>query len=152
MMLIGFDSNILAYLAGVDRGASDAAKIGTCRALLGQLSRKATCVTSVQALGELFVVLTRAGASREEARAIILRFREGFTVAGSDEPTLMSALDLAATHKLQLWDSLILSAAADCGCAMLLSEDMQDGFIWRGVTVVNPLQLAMHRRLAELLA
>ena len=152
MMLIGFDSNILAYLAGVDRGAGDAAKIGACRALLGRLSRKATCVTSVQALGELFVVLTRAGASREEARAIILRFREGFTVAGSDEPTLMSALDLAATHRLQLWDSLILSAAADCGCAMLLSEDMQDGFIWRGVTVVNPLQPVVHRRLAELLA
>ena len=150
-MLIGFDSNILAYLAGVDRGTADAAKIDHCRALLAPLSGKATCVTSTQALGELFVVLTRAGASRDEARAIVLRFGEGFTVVGNDERTLVSALDLAATHQLQLWDSLILSAAADCGCAMLLSEDMQDGFVWRGVTVVNPLLPTVHRRLAEVL-
>jgi predicted nucleic acid-binding protein len=150
-MLIGFDSNILAYLAGVNRGEDDVAKIGRCRTLLGQLSGKAACITSVQALGELFVVLTRAGASRDEARAIVLRFREGFTVAGSEERTLMSALDLAVAHRLQLWDSLILSAAADCGCAMLLSEDMQDGFVWRGVTVVNPLLPGLHRRLAEIL-
>lgn len=150
-MLVAFDSNILAYLAGVDRGTSDAAKTVQCRALLAQLSNKATCIAPTQALGELFVVLTRAGASRDEARAIVLRFREGFTVVGSDERTLMSALDLAATHSLQLWDSLILSAAADCGCAMLLSEDMQDGFVWRGVTVVNPLLPTVHRRLAEVL-
>lgn len=150
-MLIGFDSNILAYLAGVDRSAADGSKITACRALLAQLSSKATCVASVQALGELFVVLTRAGASRDEARAIVLRFREGFTVVGSDERTLVSTLDLAASHNLKFWDSLILTAAADCGCAMLLSEDMQDGFVWRGVTVVNPLQPVVHRRLAEVL-
>ena len=150
-MLIGFDSNILAYLAGVDRGPTDGAKITACRALLWRLSGRATCIASGQALGEVFVVLTRAGARREEARAIVLRIAEGFTVAGSDERTLMSALDLAATHQLQLWDSIILSAAADAGCAVLLSEDMQDGFVWRGVTVVNPLMPVMHRRLAEVL-
>jgi len=28
--------------------------------------------------------------------------------------------------------------AADAGCRLLLSEDLQHGFTWRGVTVVNP--------------
>jgi len=33
----------------------------------------------------------------------------------------------------------MLAAAAGSGCRWLFSEDMQDGFIWRGVTIRNPL-------------
>jgi predicted nucleic acid-binding protein len=33
---------------------------------------------------------------------------------------------------------VIFAAAAASGCRLLLSEDMQDGFTWRGVTVANP--------------
>jgi predicted nucleic acid-binding protein len=51
----------------------------------------------------------------------------------------------------QFWDAMILSAAADAGCTLLLSEDMQNGFVARGVTVVNPLADAPHPRLAGLL-
>jgi predicted nucleic acid-binding protein len=31
-----------------------------------------------------------------------------------------------------------MAVAAENSCRMLLSEDLQPGFIWRGVTVVNP--------------
>jgi hypothetical protein len=34
---------------------------------------------------------------------------------------------------------LIVTAAAEAGCALLLSEDMPDGFLTRGLTVINPL-------------
>ena len=34
---------------------------------------------------------------------------------------------------------------------MLLSEDMQDGFIWKGVTVVNPFGKVRHSLLEALL-
>ena len=60
-------------------------------------------------------------------------------------------VDLATEHKLQFWDALILNVAADAGCSLLLSEDMQDGFAWRGVTVVNPFAAKMHKRLARIL-
>ncbi|MHB8972348.1 MAG: hypothetical protein ACYC3X_15760 [Pirellulaceae bacterium] len=40
---------------------------------------------------------------------------------------------------MQIWDALVLSVAAENHCRLLLSEDFQAGFIWRGVTVVNPL-------------
>jgi predicted nucleic acid-binding protein len=33
---------------------------------------------------------------------------------------------------------LILAVAASHGCRLLISEDFQEGFTWRGVTVVNP--------------
>lgn len=138
-MRIAFDSNILAYLAGVHRVAEDGAKIDRARTVLVSLAGRAALIAPVQALGELLVVLIRAGTSCEEARAIVLRFRETFACADTAEATLLSAMDLVVTHKLQLWDALILSASAEAGCAILLSEDMQDGFVWRGVTVRNPL-------------
>ena len=84
-------------------------------------------------------VLLRAGASRQEARSIVWRFRRTFACADTSEATLLPAMDLVVGQKIQLWDALILSAAADTGCTMLLSEDMQDGFVWRGATVSKPL-------------
>jgi predicted nucleic acid-binding protein len=47
---------------------------------------------------------------------------------------------------------MIVSAAADAGCALLLSEDMQHGFVARGLTVVNPLAETVHPKLAALVA
>jgi predicted nucleic acid-binding protein len=46
----------------------------------------------------------------------------------------------------------MLAAAADAGCRLLLSEDLQEGFTWRGVTVVNPFADTRHPLLAALLA
>ena len=54
---------------------------------------------------------------------------------------MRGALDLAATHQMPTWDALILSIAADMKCRLLLSEDFQPGFTWRGVTVLNPFLL-----------
>lgn len=46
----------------------------------------------------------------------------------------------------------MLSASAEAGAAMLLSEDMQDGFVWRGLTVVNPYAATIHRKLAAIVS
>jgi len=45
----------------------------------------------------------------------------------------------------------MMSVAAEAGCRLLLSEDLQDGFTWRGVTVVNPFAAERHPLLAALL-
>ena len=58
---------------------------------------------------------------------------------------------LAATHRLQIWDALILATAAGAGCRLLLSEDMQDGFVWKGCTVANPFAAPLHPLLADAL-
>jgi predicted nucleic acid-binding protein len=106
----------------------------------------------VQALGELFVVLRRSGAAAADARMIVQHFAEQFGCPSSERRTALAAADLAVDHKLQYWDAMILSAAADAGCALLLSEDMQHGFVARGVTVVNPFAEPAHAKLAGLLA
>ncbi len=151
MTRIAFDTNVLAYIAGVDRHADDGPKVEAARTLLKQLSGRATLIAPVQALGELVVVLTRAGASRDEARETVLRMAQSFAMADSNRSALLSALDLAAAHKLQFWDALIINAAAEAGSALLLSEDMSSGFAWRGTVVVNPFALSLDERLARLL-
>lgn len=62
------------------------------------------------------------------------------------------ATELAAEHRLQIWDSIVLAVASASRCRLLLSEDMQEGFAWGGVTVVNPFAAARHPLLQDLLA
>lgn len=50
----------------------------------------------------------------------------------------MAAHRLVIAHQLQVWDAVILSAAAGAGATVFLSEDLQDGAVFEGVRVVNP--------------
>lgn len=151
MMRVALDSNILAYLAGVSRSAKDDDKITKVRELVSRLAESVSLVAPAQTLGELFVVLRRSGASAEEAREVLLEFAEAFGTSASEIRTVLSAADLVVDHKLQFWDALIVTAAADAGCALLLSEDMQHGFVTRGLTIVNPLVDDAHPKLAVLI-
>lgn len=48
------------------------------------------------------------------------------------------AVKLARANTLPVYDALIIAAAADAGCSVLLTEDMQHGRKFGGVTVQNP--------------
>ena len=150
-MRVALDTNILAYLAGVSRYAEDDSKVAHVRDLVEQLARTATLLAPAQTLGELFVVLRRGGTPPEQARDIVLRYAEAFTPSASEAQTVVAALDLAVAHKFQFWDALIVPSAVDAGCSLLLSEDMQDGFVVRGLTIANPLAATPHAKLAALL-
>ncbi|MFN2350231.1 MAG: PIN domain-containing protein, partial [Thioalkalivibrio sp.] len=96
-------------------------------------------VLPAQTLGELFRVLTgKGGRKQQDARLAVLSWADCFEVADSTWSSFQSAFDLSADHGLQIWDALIMSVAAESRCRLLLSEDFQDGFTYRGVTVVNP--------------
>jgi predicted nucleic acid-binding protein len=70
----------------------------------------------------------------------------------TDAAVFKAALDLAGDHGLQIYDSLILAAAVEARCDLLLTEDLQDGFAWRGVVVTNPFGPSPDSRLTRLLA
>lgn len=106
----------------------------------------------MQTLGELFNVLVRkAGRSAANARAAILSWRDSFPLIETTAAVMLGAADLATDHDLSIWDSVILCAAADAGCRLLLSEDLQEGFTWSGVTVTNPFSPSNHVLLSALL-
>lgn len=151
MTRVALDSNILAYLAGVSRSSADEEKIEQVRQIVRRLGDAASLIAPAQTLGELFVVLRRGGASAEDARAILLEFAEAFGTSASETRTALAAADLVVDHKLQFWDALIVMAAAEAGCTLLLSEDMQHGFVTRGLTIIDPLRVETHPRLAVLL-
>lgn len=148
MTRVALDSNILAYLAGVSRTAEDEDKIAKSRNLVARLAASVSLIAPAQTLGELFVVLRRSGASAEEARETLLKFAEAFGTSASESRTALSAADLVVDHKLQFWDALIVTAAADAGCTLLLSEDMRHGFVTRSLTIVNPFSDGLHPKLA----
>jgi predicted nucleic acid-binding protein len=150
-MRIAFDTNILAYMAGVEKVPEDSSKIEASRVVHAKLAEVNECVAPLQALGELYVVLSRFSGDRDSAREIVEEFRDQFEPAPSNPDSFDSALTLASGHKLQFWDALILSAAADSGCSLLLSEDLQPGFTWRGVRVVNPFAVKMDVRLKRVM-
>jgi len=136
-MRVALDTNILAYA----EGAGDDTRCDMARELIAALPRDSTIVPA-QTLGELFNVLARnLQRSRESARSAVLEWSDSFEVADSSWIAFQAALDLSVDHELQLWDALILSVAADNRCRILLSEDLQSGFTWRGVTVVNPFTM-----------
>ena len=102
--------------------------------------------------GELFRVLVGKGdCSRAAARAAIVTWRDTYATPATTQVTMLAAMDLAADHDLSIWDAVILAAAADAGCRLLLSEDMQDGFAWRGLTVANPFADRRHPLLTAIL-
>ena len=146
-MRVALDTNVLAYAEGVDgRDRRD-----TALALVRALPRAATVIPA-QVLGELFHVLTRkAGRSRAEARDAVLSWRDAFAVVGTTPDVLLAAADLATDHHFGIWDAVILSAASRAGCRLLLSEDLQDGFTWGGVTVVDPFAPSRHPLLDEVM-
>ena len=128
------DTNVLAYAEGV----GDRERQGRAIDLLARLDLSSTLLPA-QTLGELFRVLTgKARRSPQEARDAILGWSDSFLVVDSTWSAFQTAFEVSAGHGLQIWDALILSVAAENRCRLLLSDDLQDGFTWNGVTVVNP--------------
>ena len=146
-MRVALDTNILAYAEGVNGTPMKKAALE----LVQKLPDDSTLLP-VQTLGELFNLLVRkARRSPAKARMAILSWRDAFPLIETSIEVMLSAADLATDHQLSIWDSVILSAAAEAGCRLLLSEDLQDGFTWKGVTVTNPFAPAKHELLAAML-
>ena len=145
-MKVALDTNVLAYA----EGANGAAMRDRALELVQRLPSGAV-VLPVQTLGELFNVLVRKANRRPaRARAAVLSWRDAYSTVETSAAVMVNAMDLASDHGLTIWDSVVLAAASEAECRLLLSEDLQEGFTWRGVTVTNPFAKP-HPLLAALL-
>ena len=129
------DTNVLLY--AVSTSAEEAAKQSVARAILD----REDLVLSVQVLQEFYTQATRSTKpdrlTHEPATALIeswLRFRVIETTLALMQHALASAL----RWRISYWDAAIVEAARVGGCPILLSEDLQPGMNFAGVTVVNP--------------
>jgi predicted nucleic acid-binding protein len=142
---VALDTNVLAYAEGLNGAQMKRAALE----LVDNLPQD-DVVLPVQVLGELFHLLVKkAGRKPTDARTAILGWRNAYALIETSPAVLIAALDLA-TKQFAIWDAVILSAAAEADCRLLISEDMQNGFVWKGVTVANPFATPKHPLLAAL--
>ena len=62
-----------------------------------------------------------------------------------DDEVLTRAHEIESRFQLNWWDCLIVAAAQAQVCALLLTEDLQDGANYGGVIARNPFKLARRR-------
>lgn len=146
MTRFALDSNFMAYAEGVnDRQRQDIA------ARLIQSIAAEDLLVPIQAAGELMLVLIRKlrlDASEASARVSLWL---DYATQDTSRAVFEGARELVSLHSLQVWDSIILAAAEAGGASILLSEDMQDGFSWRNVTIINPFVVRPAPLVGELL-
>ena len=130
------DTNVLVYAEGL----GDEVRCQLASDLIAQLN-PIHSVVPVQVLGELSRVLTsKLKKSSADVRELLLTWSDAVVVADTTWTAFQSAMDLSVDHQISMWDALIFAVAAENKCRLLISEDFQNGFTWRGVTVVNPFE------------
>jgi predicted nucleic acid-binding protein len=141
------DTNVLLYA----RDSSEPKKQRLAEAWLSHLWRERSGRLSVQVLAEFYVNATRKldpGMPPEEAWDDV-RSLMTWRPQQTDVATLELGREIERRYRIGWWDSLIVAAAQLQGCAVLLSEDFQDGAVFGGVTVRSPFSLAMEEAAAD---
>jgi len=134
------DTDVLIYW----RDAGDPAKQGRALEWLDLLWREQRGRTSVQVLSEFYSVMTRKFTSvpQDETWRDVQSLMS-WSPQAVDADLLRRAREIEARYQLNWWDCHIVAAAQMQRCALLLTEDLQDGANYGGVIVRNPFQLGI---------
>jgi predicted nucleic acid-binding protein len=128
------DTNILVYAIDLHEGNKQ-----QIAATLVDRAVSFDCPLSLQAIGEFYAAATRRrilGPLAVARRAhLLLRSFETFSYSST---AVARGIEEASSGRLYLWDAILLASAAEAGCTLLLSEDMQDGLRFGSLTVANP--------------
>jgi predicted nucleic acid-binding protein len=96
---------------------------------------------SVQVLQEFYVQATRAGKvdamSHDQAVLLVESFGR-FPVQELTLAVVKAAFASKQRFRISYWDAAIIEAARALGCQLVLTEDLNDGQDYGGVTVTNP--------------
>ncbi len=126
------DTNVLIYAYSNDDPIKKAKALAVCAVEDSWLS--------TQVLSEFTNILRRKLLiSWPDILLAIGELINNFPVHANDSQTIKQAIQLAAQYQFSWYDSLIVSAALECGATTLYSEDLNNGqLIDRKLTIVNP--------------
>jgi predicted nucleic acid-binding protein len=132
--VITADTNVLIYLW--DNYAAD--KLAVAQLVARTLIERSDPL-SLQVIGETQNVLTRklrqpAQQAAESARHLL----NAFAMFRASEENASESLTLMAAGRLSYWDAMLVTAARDAGCSVMLSEDMHDGARFGSLEILNP--------------
>lgn len=130
------DTNVLLYAEDKAHADKHRAARGWLRALwLRRCGR-----VSNQVLNEFYANATRKlkpAMPAGDARAEVRRYQR-WNPWLCDQATVEGAWAVESRFKLSWWDALIVAAAQQQGCSLLLSEDLQHEQTIDGVRILNP--------------
>ena len=134
------DSNVLVYLFD----PTDARCKSIAEQLVSRAHHEGTAIVSFQVVQETLNVLTRKlkpAMGREDARLALQNILAPLWRIQPSAALYSRALDLQERYKFSFYDSLIVAAALEAGCARLLSEDLQHGQRVEGLKIKNPFRV-----------
>jgi predicted nucleic acid-binding protein len=148
MTRFSLDANVLVYAADLAAGERHERALE----ILDRAVRR-DCVLTLQALAEFFHATTRKRMmTRAEAADQLRDWATEFPIVAAETGAVLAGLEFAVDGRLGWWDALFLATAERHGCEIVLSEDMQDGARFGGVTILDPfVGDALPERVAELL-
>lgn len=128
------DTNILVYSVDGEAGARHAIAVEIIeRAAL------ADCWLMLQAVSEFYAVVTRRRLiPRERVLALANGWLDLFPTASASVAAIRAALAAASAGRASYWDALLVATAAEADCAVVLTEDLDDGGVLHGVRILNP--------------
>ena len=133
-MTVFFDTNVLVYAHGRD----DARKREVARASIEEAMAGGAFVVSAQVLAEFHWTAVRLKVmGPSQAQALVRLWSEHDAVPQTPD-LVLRAIALHQDHSLAFWDALIVQAALDAGCELLLTEDMQHGRRFGDLEIRNP--------------
>ncbi len=144
--MIAIDTNILVY---ADSASDPLGRHLRAITLLEYLSLTTNCVP-MQVLAEFLNVSRRKTTIPfEKAIARVEAYALLFDTPGTTLSDLAVAGQLSIRHNLQFFDAVIIAVAIRAGATLLLSEDMHDGQVIDGLTIVNPFVASNESVLAD---
>jgi predicted nucleic acid-binding protein len=134
------DANVFVYA----RDARIATKRARAERWIVHLWQEHAGRTSVQVLSEYYAVATRKLTPRVPSAEVWEDVEGLFSWRPQpiDEVLLKRAHEVEQRWRLSWWDSMVVAAAQLQDCALLLTEDLQDGAVFGGVTVRSPFTLS----------
>ena len=131
MTEVFLDTNVLIYLY-----SSEAEKAARARALIAQGG-----IVSVQVLNEFASVARRKfKVPWDEVREALTAIRANLEVMPLTVEIHEGGMSVAERYGFELFDAMLVSAALTSGARTMYSEDLQDGQIIDGLTIVNPFR------------
>jgi predicted nucleic acid-binding protein len=125
------DTNILVYAFSNDARRSRAVE-----------TINAGVVVSVQVLNEFADVTLRK--YRWDRRKVAMILSEIDDLVESVLPLTVEAqafgVHISERHQFRIYDACIIASASLAGCKTLYTEDMTDGAVVAGVTIINPFK------------
>ena len=128
------DTNILVYSVDVEAGRRH-----QIASEIVELAARRDCWITLQAVSEFYAVVARKRmVPRAKAAMLAHSWLDLFPAAVASESAVRFAIDRATEGHMSYWDALLIAAAAEAGCTAIVTEDLTDGELLKGVRVVHP--------------